>query len=85
LLPPRGERAFLFTGDDSMAPRGFVDIEGWIIRETDAAILLEVDEAKYQTGGEFWLPKAEIQTTDLGYGMVKVLVPEWLAVKKDMI
>jgi hypothetical protein len=67
-----------------MAPRGFIDVEGWLLKETDKAILIDVDEDK-DGGGEFWLPKAEIDYRETGDGMVTVMVPEWLAIKKGMV
>lgn len=68
-----------------MAPKGFVDVEGWLVRETHKAILIDVEDTLKNGGGEHWLPKAEIVYDELGDGTVRVMLPEWLALRKGLI
>lgn len=67
-----------------MAPKGFVEIEAWLVRETDKAILIDVEDS-LKSSEDRWLPKSEVDYTEQMDGKVLVLIPEWLALKKGLV
>jgi len=53
-----------------------------VVRETDAAILCDID------GDEVWIPKSQIHDDSEVYEMSTsgtLIIPEWLAVEKELV
>ena len=58
---------------------------GRVIRETEAAILFRAEDWQEDGSDDTWLPKSQIGIIhDVG-DQVVIDMPEWLAVKKEMI
>lgn len=61
-----------------------IQFTGRIIRETEDAILFRHEDWQSDGSDDTWLPKSQVGIIcDVG-GQVRIDMPEWLAVKKDM-
>lgn len=52
-----------------------------IIRETDKAVFVKIDENRDGEPFGAWLPKSQIESDD---GYETIILPEWLVVKKGL-
>lgn len=57
---------------------GYYDIGGTLLKETEEAILLDVD------GDEVWLPKSQIEFDGERGDYIEVEVPDWLSEQKGL-
>ena len=61
-----------------------VDVEMYLIAQTERAILVNEDENN--SGQGVWLPKSKVEFDDVTPGTVTtVTLPEWLALEKGLI
>lgn len=57
-----------------------VTVSGVLVRQTDAAILVNVEDV------EVWLPKSQIDYTEDAFPgeEIDIVLPEWLANEKEL-
>lgn len=62
------------------APKGFTEINGTVLSETEMAIMVD-----FGMTHNVWLPKSQLEDWPDINKNGDVLMPEWLAEEKDLI
>jgi len=91
-MPRRGIGSYS-AYDDAQAPGATVEIECKILRETDAAVEIDVGKEKVnpETGEitpyAYWIPKSQIKgrTQSADGATVTLTITEWIACKKGLV
>lgn len=63
-----------------MAPKGYIDINGTVIHETDLAVLIDCGEDE-----PAWFPKSQLEEWPDRGENGEVLMSEWIATEKGVI
>ena len=63
-----------------MAPKGYVEIEATVLAETDMAVYADCG-----LDNSVWLPKSQLEDWPDVNDTGEILMPEWLAIEKDLI